>query len=111
DDTLVKVNGIRQSDVWYLLEDFQLALATLQTGLEHYLKAVMGDSGLESESSDEEEGEEGESKSERESESEAEDEPGAPGKPKGVSDGDWKVYRAVVLTKQEFDEKFRAMWS
>ncbi|KIO24164.1 hypothetical protein M407DRAFT_213307 [Tulasnella calospora MUT 4182] len=119
-DTLTTANGIRENDVWYLLEEFSLALATLQTGLEHYLKAVAADPNLDSESSDEEEdgAEEGESGSETEAEAEAEAqqfEPGAtsifPMKPQNISDGDWKVYRAVVLTKQEFDEKFRPMWA
>ncbi|KAG8924160.1 hypothetical protein FRC01_011870 [Tulasnella sp. 417] len=121
-ETLIKVNRIRQSDVWYELEEFALALATLQTGLEHYFKAVAADPSLDSESSDSEEDgeeeEEGRSEAEVEAEAEAEAqqfEPGAtsifPVKPKNITEGDWKVYRAVVLTRQEFDVKFKAMWA
>lgn len=42
-------------------------------------------------------------------------EPGAtstfPVKAAGITDGDWRVYRAIVLTKREFDDKFKAMWA
>lgn len=126
-DALTEDNRVRSSDVWFALKDFSLALATLQTGLEHYLKAVVADPGSDSESSDEEEdGEDGgESETETDStEAEAETadeteagqfEAGAtriiPLKPQTITEGDWKVYRAIVQTRREFDVKFKAMWS
>ncbi|KAG8944709.1 hypothetical protein FRC04_001608 [Tulasnella sp. 424] len=109
---ITEANRIRPSDIWFLFEEFSLALATLQTGLEHYMKAAAADPSLESESSDEEEDDADES----ENEGETEDlEPGVTStflvKPVGISEGDWKVYRGVVLTKREFDEKWKAMWA
>ncbi|KAG8944708.1 hypothetical protein FRC04_001607 [Tulasnella sp. 424] len=111
-NALIEANWVRRSDVWFSLQEFSLALATLQTGLEHYMKATASDPNLESESSDEEEDDTDES----ENASETEDlEPGVtstfPVKPASITVGDWKVYRAVVLTKREFDEKFKGMWA
>ncbi|KAG8971374.1 hypothetical protein FRC05_011136 [Tulasnella sp. 425] len=109
---LIEANWVRRSDIWFALQEFSLALATLQTGLEHYMKAAAADPSLESESSDEEDDWRDESGNSAETE---ELEPGAtvtfPVKPAGVTEGDWKVYRAIVLTKREFDEKFKAMWA
>lgn len=34
-----------------------------------------------------------------------------PGKPPGTSDGEWKVYRAMVLLRKEFDDKWRVTWA
>ncbi|KAG8926836.1 hypothetical protein FRC01_008316 [Tulasnella sp. 417] len=141
-EALTRDNRVRQNDVWFALKEFSLALATLQTGLEHYLKAAASSTSVNEESSDEEEDSE-EGKDEWETESEAETqsepetgtgagtqtwtntgtmktktrrfEPGAtrifPVKPENITDGDWKVYRAVVLTGREFQAKFRAMWA
>lgn len=76
------------------------------------MKAAASDPSLESESSDEEEDETNESETES---GEEELEPGVtstfPIKPAGITEGDWKVYRAVVLTKREFDEKFKLNWA
>ena len=37
-DALERANGVRKSDVWFLLNDFSLVLATLQTSLANFLK-------------------------------------------------------------------------
>ncbi|KAG9050595.1 hypothetical protein FS837_004120 [Tulasnella sp. UAMH 9824] len=109
---LTEANGIRQSDIWSALQAFLSALATLQTGLEHYMKAAAAGPNLESESSDEggDPGDEGRDANEGDTL-----EPGAtsifPVKPAGITDGDWKLYRAVVLTKREFEEKFKTTWT
>ncbi|KIO24167.1 hypothetical protein M407DRAFT_213317 [Tulasnella calospora MUT 4182] len=109
---LLEANGIRRGDVWFLLQEFSLSLATLLTGLEHYMKAAAADPNVDSESSDEgyDHGNEGRDESDGDTL-----EPGVtsifPVKPAGITDGDWKVYRAVVLTKREFDKKFRVMWA
>ncbi|KAG8906647.1 hypothetical protein FRC01_007935 [Tulasnella sp. 417] len=105
---LVEANLVRQSDIWASLQDFSIALATLQTGLEHYIKATRTAPNLDSKSSDGEDDELDGGQDEGDTL-----EPGAtsifPVKPTGITDGDWKVYRAIVLTKREFDEKFKAM--
>lgn len=76
------------------------------------MKAAAADPNLDSESSDGEDDQEDEGRDEIEGEKL---EPGTtmtfPVKPARITDGDWKVYRAVVLTKREFDEKFKAMWA
>ncbi|KAG9019792.1 hypothetical protein FRB90_007935 [Tulasnella sp. 427] len=110
---LVEANRVRISDVWFALQDFSLALATLQTGLEHYLKASAADSTADTGSDSDDETDDWDENPNRESVKELE--PGATStfleKPPGVTEGDWKVYRAVVLTKREFDEKWKAMWA
>ncbi|KAI4203482.1 MAG: hypothetical protein LQ350_001820 [Teloschistes chrysophthalmus] len=37
-DALERANGVRKSDVWFLLNDFSLVLATIQTSLAHFMK-------------------------------------------------------------------------
>ncbi|KAG8921610.1 hypothetical protein FRC01_000166 [Tulasnella sp. 417] len=112
DDVLVEANGIRRSDLWFWLQEFSVALAALQTGLEHYMKAVAADSNIEGQLSDSES--EGEDEG-RDGEEEDTLEPGAtwifPVKPTGITDGDWKVYRATVLARRDFNAKFKKMWA
>ncbi|KAL8736319.1 MAG: hypothetical protein Q9181_002497 [Wetmoreana brouardii] len=37
-DALERANGVRKSDVWFLLNDFSLVLATIQTSLANFMK-------------------------------------------------------------------------
>jgi len=114
---LARDNGIRMGDMWYLLEEFTLTLATIRTGLEQlFLKASQ------------------EAKASAGVEVEAEEEAGCgdsgygsfdPGemdegelgdiadfkRPNGVGDLDWRVYEVVNGATREFEEKFRAMWA
>lgn len=32
-------------------------------------------------------------------------------RPRGVSNGDWKVYEVVSAAREEFTVKFKAMWA
>ena len=34
-----------------------------------------------------------------------------PARPAGVAEADWKVYRAIVLLRTEFDHKWRETWA
>lgn len=42
-NTLEKANGIRKADVWFLLNDFSMVLATITTSLANYLKLPESD--------------------------------------------------------------------
>lgn len=44
-DALERANGVRKSDVWFLLNDFSLVLATIQTSLANFMKIPEGGSG------------------------------------------------------------------
>ncbi|KAK6440119.1 hypothetical protein LTR95_003663 [Oleoguttula sp. CCFEE 5521] len=41
-NTIEKANGIRRSDIWFLLNDFSLALATIITSLQNFMKIKEG---------------------------------------------------------------------
>ena len=41
-NTLEKANGIRKADIWFLLNDFSLALATIITSLLNFMKLREG---------------------------------------------------------------------
>lgn len=89
-------------------------MAALQTGLEHYIKAGDADPSVESQSSDEDEGEgDGSENGSEVEELEFEPSPTStfPVKPASITEGDWKVYRAVVLTQRSFYEKWKPTWA
>ncbi|KAL8826730.1 MAG: hypothetical protein Q9170_007294, partial [Blastenia crenularia] len=46
-DALERANGVRKSDVWFLLNDFSLVLATIQTSLGNYMKIPEGEVDME----------------------------------------------------------------
>ncbi|KAJ7084759.1 hypothetical protein C8R43DRAFT_1115430 [Mycena crocata] len=103
--TLAKANGIRRGDVWYLLQDFSLTLATIENSLKQLLKAVphptdavdpQSHDPAEADDEDDEEALPGETDFQR---------------PEGVGDSDWKLYTIVNGVRREFDEKFKAMWA
>ncbi|KZT04532.1 P-loop containing nucleoside triphosphate hydrolase protein [Laetiporus sulphureus 93-53] len=110
---LKAANGIRDNDVWYLLEDFTLTLKTVRAGLEQLLikasEATMGstDDGIKNADVDS-----GYGTLDPTEVDEDEDGPVTTIKrPPGVKDRDWKVYEVVDAVTKEFDEKFRAMWA
>lgn len=109
---LVAANGIRQGELWYLLEDFMLTLKTIRATVEHLLlRTSRGEtSGTDSDTAPNLDGEievAGVDYAEVES-NDADDEVN---RPSGVSDRDWRVFEVVNLVTQEFEEKFRAMWA
>ncbi|KAJ6541715.1 hypothetical protein B0H19DRAFT_1239495 [Mycena capillaripes] len=105
--TLAKANGIRRGDVWYLLQDFSLALTTIQTSLKQLLLAVSGNAeAADLYSNDPAEMEEDDI-------DDAEDTEGNAGfkRPAGVNDRDWKLYTIASEALEDFNEKFKAMWA
>ena len=46
-DALERANGVRKSDVWFLLNDFSLVLATIVTSLGNYMKIPEGEVDME----------------------------------------------------------------
>lgn len=106
---LVAANGIRQGDLWYLLEDFTLTLKTIRSTIEHLLLRSAGSNPSSEVDLDDEMNIGGVNLAEAEL---SEDADGMTIKrPPGVSDRDWRVFEVVDLVTKEFDEKFRAMWA
>ncbi|KAG9000216.1 hypothetical protein FRB94_005612 [Tulasnella sp. JGI-2019a] len=119
---LHKSNMLRLGDIWFALQDFSMAMAAIQMGLENYMTAQRLDSTDSGELDEEdtpvddlEEKEGMDVKQESLEEFWKNHENGAteafPSRPLGTSDGDWKVYRSIVLLRKEFDDKWRATWA
>ncbi|OSD04333.1 P-loop containing nucleoside triphosphate hydrolase protein [Trametes coccinea BRFM310] len=114
---LKAANGIREGEVWYLLQDFSLTLKTIRTGLIQLLqKAAANASRAESAAGDEmseiDSGYGTLDPAEADPEVEGSD-AGAESfkRPVGVSDRDWRVFEVLNAVTTEFDEKFRAIWA
>ncbi|KAJ6601172.1 hypothetical protein DFH09DRAFT_1257794 [Mycena vulgaris] len=102
--TLARANGIRRGDVWYLLQDFTLVLATIENSLKRLLTAVPSTADAE------------DSQFHDPAEMEGDEDDQVPGtddfeRPTGVSESDWRLYTVVREALREFDEKFKAMWA
>ncbi|KAJ7511822.1 hypothetical protein B0H11DRAFT_2268815 [Mycena galericulata] len=104
---LAKANGIRRGDVWYLLQDFSMTLATIEISLKQLLtSAPDGSAAAESQFHDP-----------AEMEVDDDDEFGDTGDldgvrcPPGVRESDFKLYRMASEVRAEFNEKFKAMWA
>ncbi|CCM02168.1 uncharacterized protein FIBRA_04246 [Fibroporia radiculosa] len=115
---LKRANGIRDNDVWYLLEDFTLTLKTVRAGLgQLLLKTTSGkdadDEGFEEAKVDELD--DADSGYGTYASTDMEDDEFGGGqhleRPAGVSDQDWKVYEVIDSVTNEFDTKFHAMWA
>ncbi|KAJ7686854.1 hypothetical protein B0H17DRAFT_1071320 [Mycena rosella] len=103
--TLAKANGIRRGDVWYLLQDFTLVLATVENSLKRLLMAVP--STPEAEAAED-------TQFQDPAEMEEDDEVHGGDdfeRPPGVDDSDWKLYTTAREVLREFNEKFKAMWA
>ncbi|KAJ7045103.1 hypothetical protein C8F04DRAFT_1343667 [Mycena alexandri] len=96
--TLANANGIRRGDVWYLLQDFSLTLATIVNSLKQLFLSVPEDA----------EAGEGHDPAEREDDEEMEN---GFERPPGVKDRDWRLYSIAYEAQRDFDEKFKAMWA
>ena len=106
---LVTANGIRQGELWYLLEDFTLSLKTIRSTIEHLLLKSAESSESPKPSIDELDVV-GLNLAEVDADEEYAD-GAAIKRPLGVSDRDWRVFEVVNQVTLEFDEKFKAMWA
>ncbi|KAH9899786.1 P-loop containing nucleoside triphosphate hydrolase protein [Cubamyces lactineus] len=110
-------NGIRDGEVWYLLQDFSLTLKTIRTGLFQLLQkasasAARADSAVGDEASEIDSGYGTLDPAEADPDTEGSDAgPESFKKPAGVSERDWKVFEVMNAVTTEFDEKFRAIWA
>jgi len=117
DDTLVAINGIGRGEVWYILNDFFLVLAQLQTSIEQLFRQAIKDANTDTEGGDtfgppsldddlEDRREYFASKEGVQGVSEA-----FPQRPPSIPEGDWDLYRVVTAVRGDFDTKFKAMWA
>jgi hypothetical protein len=118
-DALVKMNGLRRGDVWFLLQAFHLLLATIRGDLENLLLSMSKDSDAALHEADpdghlacmsEDSGYYSSDPSEGEGEGEEAD-LSAFERPYGVLDRDWRVYEVVNSITNQFSVKFEAMWA
>ncbi|KAF1981705.1 P-loop containing nucleoside triphosphate hydrolase protein [Aulographum hederae CBS 113979] len=123
---LAEANGIRAGDVWFLLNDFSMVLATIVTSLANFLKLVPGAGGevdmievMGSGDKYEDKRDEvlvvgqGGEKAGEEVVEEEEDGEGL-GRPSWDSDdgqGLLMVLKAFQVLRRDFDEKFKGMWA
>ena len=122
--TILRANGIKEGDFWYLLNDFALTLQTIVITLESLIRnASLSKAEKESPSGatsgtledwDTDVPEEGSPTEdvEGEAENEAQEEldistGSAIGRLPGVTDRDWRVYLTFVAVRDEFMAKFR----
>jgi ATP-dependent RNA helicase DDX60 len=115
-NALEHMNGIRRGDVWYALEWFYLVLITIRGDLENLLLSMSKDAaphqgGLgDVVDVSEDSGYQSSNPSEWERAGDEAD-PAAFKRPRGVSDGDWRVYEVINGITKEFGTKFKAMWA
>ena len=132
---LESANGIRDNDLWYLLDDFTLTLKSIRAGLGQLLLESLDEAAGIAELDEDALGEatldptakptginaqEGEGAELPEN---IADEPGGGDddddddatsgltRPTGVSDNDWAVYKLIDAVTTEFEQKFRAIWA
>jgi len=114
-DTLAKANCIRRGDVWYLLQDFNLTLKTVEAAVKQWLVQVTKDSKVEPSSLDQGKLDTVNDIEEMyiDSEDNGEDAEHTSDAPRweGLSDSDWNVYNVITQVCKEFQEKFKAMWA
>lgn len=122
-------NGIRDNDIWYLFDDFNLTLKSIRAGLRQLLESSdeVVSTGVDDEdalaetdadlttkfdTADVTEGEVGEAMESIGGANDDDDDSDAGlTRPVGVSDEDWAVYKLIDAVTTEFEEKFRAIWA
>ncbi|KZT69994.1 hypothetical protein DAEQUDRAFT_750624 [Daedalea quercina L-15889] len=120
-------NGIRDNDMWYLLDDFTLTLKSIRAGLGQLLLTASTEAVGDDEDEDEApedaytekeikatgdgDGVEEGQAMEADQGDDSEDEDMELTRPAGVSDQDWTVYKLVSVVTTEFEEKFRMIWA
>ena len=103
-EPIVEANGIRRGDVWFLFQDFDLALKTIVASLPESLNIK--------ENSEKRESEDPAMLFVEETDpNDSDDEQPLIGTFDGDSSPDLKVYQTFVSLSAEFNEKFRAMWA
>ncbi|KAF8325454.1 uncharacterized protein EI90DRAFT_3128818 [Cantharellus anzutake] len=102
-EVLARDNGIRRGDIWYMLEDFHLALSALKTALETLLVRAEEEGeafqGNDKDDKDEDEDETDSSSNELIS------------RPGNVDISDWRLYKAIAILHQDFGDKFRKIFA
>lgn len=126
-NTLVVANGIRRGDVWYALEDFNLALFTIRTALQQLLltvsKAATSSGSKEHQLSTDLDTIDGDMEDdsgyatgsmaglpENPAADKAKEGVKFP-RPPGILNIDWRVYEIIDDLANEFYEKFKKMWA
>ena len=107
-------NGIRDGEMWYVLQEFSLTLKAIRTGLVQLLLKTAAAAGAGDEASELDSGYGTMSAGADPAEVDMDAEGGEQGefkRPAGVSNRDWRVYEVLNGVTLEFDEKFRAMWA
>ena len=114
---LKAANGIRDGEMWYVLQEFTLTLKAIRTGLAQLLLKASANGPQTSDDRDDvdvasalDSGFASMDPAEADPDIEG-SEQGEFKRPVGVSDRDWRVYEVVNALATEFDEKFRAMWA
>ena len=126
--TILKANGIREGDFWYLLNDFALTLQTIVVTLESLIRnAMMSKAERQSPSEattsgtpdewdadviEESKMEDTNDNAETEAQEELDIATGDTiDRPPGVTDRDWRVYTTFVSVREEFMAKFRPTYA
>lgn len=130
--SLVNANGIRPNDLWYLLQDFSLALKATRSSLEELLLGVSKDTQDDDEDvsdiseaatainpADINKGRDTNDIAEdwdrhklvEDWDKHSETVVGSSSCPVGVSPHDWNMFQVIDEVTNEFEEKFRAMWA
>ncbi|KAH9943357.1 P-loop containing nucleoside triphosphate hydrolase protein [Epithele typhae] len=112
-------NGIRDGEMWYVLQDFSLTLKAMRTGLVQLLQKAASEASEAASAAGDEYSEldsgygtmsAGADPAEADPDLDGSAE-GAFKRPPGVSDRDWRVFEVLNALTADFDEKFRAMWA
>jgi ATP-dependent RNA helicase DDX60 len=108
---LIRANGIRRGDLWYLLQDFDLILATIKASLEQLfteLSASVDPTDIDNvpvlDTADPESDDE-------DSNSTGAGNPTTFKRPTGIKNEDWRVYITICSAAMTFREKFKEMWA
>ncbi|KAJ3042307.1 hypothetical protein HDV00_007674 [Rhizophlyctis rosea] len=101
-EPLIRANGIRRGDIWFLLDAFHYVLTTIKTSFEIWLEGEGFEDFPVEEGADEVVGEDGAGEKSGEK---------LVDRPAGVDEGTWKVCRAFVMLEEEFVDKFKKMWA
>lgn len=111
---LKAANGIRDGEMWYLLYEFTLTLKTIRAGLIQLLQmADRVESSFSDGASDTDSGYGTVDPAEADLDADSPDAGGESlGRPMGVTDQDWKVFKVLNAVTTEFEQKFRrTMWA